>query len=177
MKSARLNVLGVSSVVVGCLLQFGWFVNPALAQFRSFTPIASPRSYVSGLPAGTVAVEQLVPLRRSEIESRLEKIIEQWNNPGMAATLAEEFYDRTRLLDAVNTDIPRDAKLRILSIQSVRTLRQYQVPAMNGEAEINVSIVSATARTQLEFNSPTGFVRLPGTNEFILRITKPAPRN
>ena len=39
-----------------------------------------------------------------------------------------------------------------------------------------VSVVSATVRTQLEFNSPElGFVRRPGTSEFILEIRTPAP--
>ncbi len=89
--------------------------------------------------------------------------------------LATNFYDKSRLLDALNTNYPRDAKLRILAVQGVQTLAQY-VQAGAGGVEQLVSRVSVTARTQVEFNDPrTGAQRLEGTNEYILLFTEPTP--
>jgi len=171
MKIARLTR------ILGGLLLLCCITTQASAQFRTLVPIASPKSQADAMPEGAVAVEEFSPIPRSVVEPQLEMILAKWNTPEMASTLSDQFYDRTRLLDLVNTEIPRDARLRVLSLQNVRTLQQYELPAANSESPAKVSIVSATARTQLEFNSPTGLVRLPGTNEFILKVTQPAPRN
>ena len=106
----------------------------------------------------------------------LRGVLGKWNKPGMSETLAQEFYDSRRLLDAMDTIVPRDATLKLQSIQGIQTLQQYLVPAADsGQNEI-VSIVSVTARTQVEFEKPgTGFVRLPGVNEYVLKITTAAP--
>lgn len=143
-------------------------------QFRLLTPIASPESQGANLPKGAVAIEQKQPITRGEIEPLLRDVVTKWNTAEMASTLSEQFYDASRLLDVMDTGVPRDAKLRIQSIQGIQTLQQYKMPADNGRNNI-VSIVSATARTQLEFNSSTGLTRLPGTNEFILKVTQAAP--
>ncbi len=148
-------------------------VVPAFAQFRSFTPIASPEHEAKAIPDGTVPVEKVIPVPRALVEPKLEAIIDKWNTPQMADTLAEEFFDRSRLLDTVNTEVPRDAKLRFQSLQSVQTLQQYRVPSATPLVSERVSLVSATARTQLEFNDGNGLVRVPGTNEYILKITQP----
>ena len=72
--------------------------------------------------------------------------------------------------------VPRDAKLRIQSVQGIQTLQQYIKPGSGTSRGELVSIVSATVRTQLEFNSSTaGFVSRTGTNEFLLEITTAAP--
>ena len=93
----------------------------------------------------------------------------------MESILADSFYDKSRLLDVMDTQVPRDARLSIQSIQGIQTLQQYRVPDAGGRDSL-VSIVSATVRTQLEFNSTNGFVRLPGTNEFLLKVkTAAAP--
>lgn len=161
------------------LIIFVWLLalasNPLHArQFRLLTPIASPETQGANLPQGAVPVQQVEPLSRSDVEPLVRDVIEKWNSGEMASTLSEQFYDKSRLLDVMNTGVPRDAKLRIQSIQRIQTLQQYQVPAENNRNNL-VSIVSATARTQLEFNSSTGFQRRIGTNEFILKITRPAP--
>ena len=143
-------------------------------QFRLLTPIASPETQGANLPKGAVAVEQRQPVMRGEVEPLIRDLVAKWNTGEMASTLSDRFYDASRLLDVMDTGVPRDAKLRIQSIQGIQTLQQYLMPADNDRQSL-VSIVSATARTQLEFNSSTGLTRLPGTNEFILKITKAAP--
>ncbi|GJM04253.1 MAG: hypothetical protein DHS20C09_02440 [marine bacterium B5-7] len=143
-------------------------------QFRSLNPIASDKNDKQNLPDGAIPLQETQALSRSEVEPLVRDIVSKWNTGDMAATLSDQFYDKSRLLDVMDTGVPRDAKLRIQSIQSIQTLQQYQMPAENNRSNL-VSIVSATARTQLEFNNSSGFQKRIGTNEFILKITRPVP--
>jgi hypothetical protein len=141
-------------------------------QFRQIIPIATLESPSAQLPDGAIQVDQVTPLERGEVEPLLRKVLEEWNASGMAGTLAEEFYDSSRLIDAMDTIVPRDAKLRLQSIQGIQTVQQYILPEQEDGRDKMISIVSATARTQVEFERPgAGFVRLPGINEFILKVT------
>lgn len=145
-------------------------------QFRILQPIATPINQVVDLPVGAIPVEQPQLITREEAEPYVQQVIEKWNTNQMAETLSDEFYDKSRFMDVMDTVVPREAKLRIQSVQGVQTLQQYIMPNPTGERGDQVSIVSVAVRTQLEFNSPTaGFVSLPGTNEYILEITTTAP--
>jgi len=168
------NLTGITKLILFvCLLSL--VGSPSQArQFRLLAPIASPEDPAAQLPAGAKPVEEVQPISRQEVEPMLRKVIEQWNTGEMSTTLSDQFYDKSRLMDVVSTGVPRDAKLRIQSIQGIQTLQQYQMPAENDKKNL-VSIVSATARTQLEFNTSAGLQRRVGTNEFILKITQPAP--
>lgn len=152
------------------------FMNMSSArQFRLITPIVSPQETTAQLPAGAKPVKDIQPLSRQEAEPLVRKVIEQWNTSGMASTLSERFYDKSRLMDVMDTGVPRDARLRIQGIRGIQTLQQYIQPSTDGSRDSIVSIVSATVQTQLEYNSNTGFKRLQGTNEFILKVTTAAP--
>jgi len=141
--------------------------NAPARQFRQVAPIARPRQ-AAPFPAGAVPVARPRAVPRNKVETLLRGVLAKWNTGQMAQTLSPQFFDHTRLLDAVDGLAPRDATLRLLSLQGVQTLQQYELDGKR------VSIVSATARTQLEFNNPaSGFVRRQGVNEFILRITTP----
>ena len=158
------------------LLVIGHIATLQARQFRQIIPIVSPQAPTSNLPVGAVPVNQVTQLDRGLVESSLRKVLDQWNKAGMAETLTKEFYDSSRLMDAMDTIVPRDAKLRLQSIQGIQTLQQYVVPGSDGERGEMVSVVSATARTQLEFEQPgTGFIKRPGINEFILEISTAAP--
>ena len=144
-------------------------------QFRLMTPIASPEEPNAQLPDGVMPVENVQPVPRAKVEALVKEVIEKWNTFEMASTLSEQFYDKSRLMDVVETGVPRDATLRIQAIRGIQTVQQYIAPnPENGRNEI-VSIVSATVLTQLEFNTGIGFTRFPGTNEFILKITSAVP--
>lgn len=162
-------------VLFVCLLSMAGSQSQA-RQFRILAPISTPSEQTANLPKGAILIEHPQPLSRGDVAPLLQQVIEKWNSSEMASTLSDQFYDKSRLLDVMNTGVPREAKLRIQSIQGIQTLQQYIVPnPADGRGE-QVSIVSATVRTQLEFNSPmAGFVSLPGTNEFILQITTAAP--
>lgn len=151
---------------------------PAAArQFREINPVPTPDGAGAALPEGAVAVERPRPMTREEIEPLVRKVMAAWNTSELDSHLAEGFHDRSRLSDAVDTVAPRDAKLRVLSIQGVQTLGQFVQPDPDGGGERLVTRVSVTVRTQLEFNSPAGgFQRREGLNEYVLRITRTVPR-
>lgn len=167
----RKNLVCMSFLVAIVLLPL-MIADSEARQFRLLSPIASPHQEQLQLPNGAMPVEDVKELTREQVEPLINKVIEQWNTSEMAGTLSEEFYDKSRLLDVVDTGVPRDAKLRVESIQGIQTLSQYIKPNASSGVNERVSIVSATVRTQLEFNSATsGYVRRTGTNEFILKVT------
>ena len=163
------------SIIIVCLIS-GFIFSVEARQFRLFKSIATPETSATNLPEGAVEAKQLQPLDREFVDKAVKDAIAQWNTPGMAETLAQEFYDSSRLTDAMSTIVPKDASLRVQSVQGIQTVEQYLMPDPDGGRGELVSIVSVTVRTQLEFNSPsTGFVRFPGVNEFILEVSQPAP--
>lgn len=142
-------------------------------QFRLLSPISSPEQTGNPLPDGAVAVNSVTPLPRETVEPLIREVIEEWNTSDMSDTISDQFYDKSRLLDVMDTGVPRDAKLRVQSIQGIQTLNQYIMPNPLEDRNGMVSIVSATVRTQLEFNTKAGLQKRVGTNEFILKVTRP----
>lgn len=143
-------------------------------EVRQLNRIAVPDA-VQKLPPGARALATPLPVPPERIDEAVQAVVAAWNTPKLAPLLADYFYDKSRLLDALNTQVPRDAKLRVLSIQGMQTLLQY-VQKNEGGVEQLKSRVSVTLRTQVEYNdAQTGFQRLDGTNEVILLITEAAP--
>ena len=153
------------------LLVIGLVSSSNARQFRQIIPITTAGQEEASLPSGAISVTEHYTFSRDAIEKILRKIISKWNTPQMAETLSEGFYDKSRLLDAVAGTVPREATLRLQSVQGIQILQQYIVPGQNGNRDKLVSRLSVTARTQLEFTSPSGgYVTRSGTNEFILKI-------
>lgn len=136
------------------------------SEFRLIRPIPTPKAP----PEKAVPVEKIRPVDREVVEGAVRELIQAWNNKNIEGVVGEEFYDKSRLSDAMDEKVPRDAELRILSIQGIQTLNQYTEVDPSG-ARWTVSTVSATVRTQLEFNDPdSGFQRREGTNEYIFMV-------
>ncbi|NKB35800.1 MAG: hypothetical protein GKR93_01335 [Gammaproteobacteria bacterium] len=147
-------------------------MNTHARQFRQVIPIATPNKSAATLPEGAVAIEKPRELGREEVKDAVNQVLSKWNTGNLSEVLSESFFDKTRLTDAVDNIAPRDATLSIQSVQGIQTLQQFIMPGEDGDSM--VSIVSATVRTQLEYNDPeSGFVRLPGVNEFVLKVTQP----
>ncbi|MBL1142495.1 MAG: hypothetical protein HND53_10730 [Proteobacteria bacterium] len=165
----------ITQVVLLVLLVMGFVSSLNARQFRLINPIATPEETSSNLPTGAKPVENVQPVPRQEIVSQIEQILKNWNTSEMSAAISESFYDKSRLMDVMARGVPRDAKLRVQAVQGVQTLQQYWVPAEGKTGDDLISIVSATVKTQLEFNSPTaGFIRRQGTNEFLLEVKQHA---
>ena len=145
-------------------------------QFRSIQTIASPVEQEK-LEAreGVIIVEDIHPLTVKQVEPAVRELFASWNTNQLMQLMGENFYDSDRVLDAIDTQAPRDAKLRLQSIESLQTLQQYIEPDTDnpGRKQL-VSKVTLTARTQLEFQTAQGqFVRRPGRNEYLLNIIFP----
>lgn len=150
--------------------------NAHARQFRLIKPIATADQSDSSLPAGAESVEQIQGFKRSEIEPLVRDVISKWNTSDMSSILSDEFYDKSRLLDVMDTGVPRDATITIQSVQGIQTLGQYIVPGSGGERGEIVSTVSATVRTQIEYNNSSGnLVKTNGVNELLLEVRTAAP--
>lgn len=137
-------------------------------EFRTFNPVPTPGK----MPKGAVPVTQVQPLSHEKTASAVQEVFDAWNRGDMERYLGNEFYDKTRLTDALTTKDQKDATVRVLSTQGSQTINQIQRRSDNGKTEI-ISTVSVRANTQIEFNDPgKGFRKLEGTNEYIMRITE-----
>lgn len=138
-------------------------------EFRTINPIPIPEK----VPKGAISLSEIQPVSQEKTTSAVQEVFNAWNKGDVQKYLGPEFYDKTRLTDAVSQKVPKDAEVRILSIQGVQTLNQYQTQSPEtGKTEI-ISTVSVTANTQIEFNDINkGYRKLEGTNEYILRIVE-----
>ncbi len=137
------------------------------SEFRTLRPIPTP---IKGMSKGEIKVKNLPPVSNEAIKAGLNSLLASWNTPRMEKFLAQEFYDRSRLLDAMQTFPAKDARLRLLSIKDVQVMNQKVFP-VDKEHVTRVSIVSVSALTQIEFEDPVkGFVKLKGENEYLLRV-------
>jgi len=156
MGNAMKRALYITLALLVCL--------PAFAQeSRRFSEIQQ----ADVLPENAVRLNEVQPISRELIETSVQRIAEQWNTANLEEVLADEFYDAQRLEDTLLSSAPRDAKLRVLSIQGQQVLQQYMLEGSR------YSRVSVTVRTQAEFEDPqNGFQRREGTAEWILKIVE-----
>lgn len=133
---------------------------------RTFNPIARPAARPA-LPDGAVRVSPPIPLAREDVERAVSRVAEAWGSRRLDQVLSPRFRDGQKLIDALETKVPRDASLRVTAIQGWQVLDQHR------QGGALVSRVSVTVRTQLEFSDPAaGFQARDGTNEYVLTITQ-----
>lgn len=162
-------------IIYFLLLLLGFSGALEARQFRSINRIGTPETFSENLPVGAIQAAEAKPLDRQMVNQLVRDTLSKWNTPAMSATLSNKFYDRSRLNDAMTSIVPRDATLRVQSVQGIQTLQQYIVPGSGGARGTLVSLISVTVRTQVEFNGASGFTRLPGVNEYILEVTTAEP--
>jgi len=144
------------------------------SEFRSMEVIPSPRPMASETPETDKYIRQVkrkVPVPRRVIEAAVNKIFSSYNSPALANFLAENLPNRSRLLDAVDISVPRDAQLRVVAIRNAHTLNQVVRLDPDGGAPKLISRVAVTVQAKLEFNDASaGFIRRVGTTEFVLTL-------
>jgi hypothetical protein len=146
---------------------------PALGQeFRALQPIPTPRA--SDKAGG---VHRFVPVDPKLIETAVRELFAAWNTPRMRELFGADYYEATRLIDTLATELPRDAVLRVLAIESMSTLNQTVQPGGPARPPALISTVSVIVRTQLEFNDPEdGFQRREGINEYVFEVKGAVPQ-
>ncbi len=133
-------------------------------EFRALNAISAPAQ----LPEGAVAVDNFQPVDARIVDKTVKQLVGSWNSKDIEKHLGKDFYDKARLQENIQSSIPRDAKLNLLSVQGQQTLQQYE------QDGVRVSRVSVIVNTQIEFNHPTaGFQRFPGRTELVFKIKQP----
>lgn len=154
-------------IILGIIL----LLYPYLAwaqEFRTLNPVSTPLRP----PKGAIPVENIQPVSHGTVENAVREIFSTWNKGSLEKYIGNEFYDRTRLMDSMMTNVPKDANIRFISLQGNQTINQYQKRSESGNLQI-ISTISVNAITQIEFNDISkGFRKLDGTNEYIIRITE-----
>lgn len=137
-------------------------------EFRAIKPINA----ATQIPEGAQPPQEFKPVPDVIVDQAVEKLMESWGTPQMQDYLSKNFFDKDRLSDVIDTLVPRDALVRILSVQGIQTVQQWEEPAPDDPSEmIRVSRVSVVVRTQLEFTNPDGVLETkPGTTEYILKF-------
>ena len=137
------------------------------------TPQSAAKLAPGSLPPGARIAATSHPVSASAVDQAVRQVAAAWNTPDLRPLLASNFFDKDRLLDALNR-VPRDARLRVLAVEGINTHAQWIEKRRDGAGEEFVSRISATVRTQVEFNDPrAGFQRLDGTNELVLLVREP----
>jgi len=164
--TTRTVVLATTMVVATAIASFP---EPgATTEFRRRLAIPSP----SQLAPGVRPVANPQPVDRKVIEAGVEQIFAAFSEGGRGIDrlLANDFVNRQRLIDDIGVRVPRDARLRVIAVQSVRTMEQVETTGDDGRP-VRISRVVATVRSQLEYNDPiAGFRRLDGVADYIFRI-------
>jgi len=163
-----MKLLKLKHLVLTALVAAGVVAPTEAREFRALKPVDA----AAQLPEGAQPVEQFEPVAQEIVHKAVEQLMSSWATPEMQDYLSKDFYDKQRLEDVIDTLVPRDAQIRILSIQGIQTLQQYE-EAVPGDpaASQRVSRVSVTVRTQLEFNDSNGMLVIqPGTTEYILKF-------
>lgn len=164
-------VLKVLSLALAMLLA----APQAAAQtFRAIQPIPVPDAQLrEAMQKGQLlrgsAIPGLRPVPREVVEDAVRKIYAAYNTADFAQYLSERFYDPERLIDAVNQKVPREAKLRLISINSVQTVSQQAVRDEQGR-DLVESLVMVVVKAQMEFATARGFQRREGESELVLRF-------
>ena len=149
--------------------------SAAAQTFRSFQAIPVPDAATRQailLRGGVAAGIRQVP--RDVVEEAVHRIYASYNTPDFRQYLSERFYDPERLVEAIAEKVPREAVLRLISINSIQTVSQQPAKDEAGRETIE-SLVLVVVRAQMEFSSAQGFQRREGESELVLRFRE-SPR-
>jgi len=147
--------------------------------FRFIQPIAVPDAQLrqaieQGQRLRGAAAPGLRQVPREVVEEAVKKIYAAYNTPEFRQYLSERFYDAERLVEAVNQKVPREAKLRLISINSAQTVSQQPAKDEQGR-EVSESQVLVVVRAQMEFTNAQGFQRREGESELLLQFRETPP--
>lgn len=146
-------------------------------QFRSIAPITSPAE-VQNMLGDDTRGQVLPPAEQVVIDQELLKaqvraLMQAWAQNRLDDYVGTRFPDRSRLLDAVATDVPYGARVDVISMDGVRILQQRikddpEVPL----AKLVSTIVVANITTEVSYDNATlGHRQLRGTAEYTFDLT------
>lgn len=102
------------------------------AEMRQFNAIRTPANVASLLPVGAEPVAEVAPVAVGVVAKAVREFAAAWNTPAVFNMITDDFVDKSILQNSTATNIPRDAKLKILAIQGVQTLQQARLKSQTG---------------------------------------------
>ena len=143
-------------------------IKSMAGQMRSFDPIPKAKT----LPEGAEAVSDIEQVDEDAVTDTVDQLANGWNNENIDDLLSDDFQEKSRLNDALLTNVPADAQMQIDSVRGVSTLQQTIMTTADGQRQ-RISTVTATVATRLQIQDPTsGFVSVPGTNEIVFEVVE-----
>ncbi len=139
--------------------------------FRGMSRIGPPvYNGQPGLPSSQELNLNLPPVSREAINKAVYDFFNAWNAGTVDTLLAPEFVNKDRLLDAIEGTVPRQAKIRVLGIESAAAFPNDVIQELpDGQGFDRISTVTATVRTQIEFNL-NGFQTIQGTSVYTFKV-------
>ena len=137
---------------------------PGAHEFRSITPIERASDAVD-IPARGAPLAAPLAVSRLRVDYAMRQVVRTWNREYGGAELSLQFRDRDRLLDALQSRVPREARLTLIGIESSRVL---------GQAVLDTRLrttVAVLARTRIDFVDERGRKQSrEGVNEYHLTL-------
>ena len=158
----------------------GVFVFQAHAgqEFRGFDSIASPYESAQQIDV-TKEGYQVVPAVKNVPQGVVDQVVRElfntWNTPGLSRKLSKDLPNKTRILDSINSSVPRHMELQVLSVQNARTVEQYLRPHPSGDGSYQLlSKVAVTVRSQIgdSYGVTREFKRVEGASEYLISIVQ-----
>ena len=168
-------------VPVLIFLATSFFSTPLYAgsEFRSFDPIPTPQheqQKKEDLNAeGFQSVQQVQNLPPQLVEKVVYDLFRSWNSTKLRSKLSKDFPNKSRILDAIQTGVPRYVELQVLAIQNPRIVDQYARPHPSGDGSYQLlSKVSVRVTSQIAASTSLSkrFQRAEGTSEYLINITQ-----
>ena len=147
-------------------------------EFRSFDSFATPydtSKQIDVTQEGYQAVSAVKRVPQDVTEKVVRELFAAWNTPQLPRKLSKDFPNKTRILDSINTSVPKYLELQILSIQNARTVEQYVRPHPSGDGSYQLlSKVAVSVRSQVADSAGAvrNFQRTEGTSEYLISIVQ-----
>lgn len=153
--------------------------SEASQEFRGFDAIPTPRAEKQQQMDLTAEGYQSVTTAQNLSPVLVEKVVYDlfgnWNSYKLNSKLTKNFPNKTRILDAIQTGVPRYVKLQVLAIQNPRIVEQYIRPHPSGDGTYQLlSKVSVRVTSQVAASTSVTkrFQRVEGTSEYLINVTQ-----
>ena len=165
----------MTSIIGITLLSLAVAQSAYARDFRSMVkiPVAPKHAVIDADMKEIMPTSSLKAVDSALIEKSIREIVASWNSKDLSQYLADSFQDKNLLLTTIDRSVPRDATLRVLSIQGISPIEQSWSTNKKTRVKQLQTVVIATVELQLEFNDPfNGLIRLPHTSQFYLQVTE-----
>jgi len=157
-----LAILSVCILMVSTISQARDFRSKRIIK----TPFSKSQPAIQGDVKGS-KITRAIKIDRQLIQQAYQTLFKAWGTAEMDQMLSDNFTNRQQLLNAVADGVPLDAKLRMISMDSIRVLSQQRLKGQDAVA----SIITAEITTQITYqDAQLGYQKIDGTGEYIIEL-------